>query len=150
MNSDFKDLLREFAHAGVEYLIVGGYAVMHYSQPRYTKDLDLWLNPTAENARRVTVAFARFGIPLIEIVEADFARPGTQYVIGREPMQIDFLTSLPGLEFEACWGRRQDAPLEEITICYLSRDDLRLAKRTAARLRDLADLEELDKFSEPE
>lgn len=150
MNSDFKELLQAFANAGVEYLIVGGYAVMHYSQPRYTKDLDLWLNPTLANAQRVSRAFARFGIPLIEIVEADLATPGTQYVIGRAPMQIDFLTSLPGLDFAACWEARATAQLEETEVYYLGLADLRKAKITAGRLRDLADLEELEKYSDPD
>jgi hypothetical protein len=147
MNSDFKELLQEFSNAGVEYLIVGGYAVMHYSQPRYTKDLDLWLNPTAENARRVSNSFRAFGIPLQEITEADLAVSGTQYVIGREPMQIDFLTSLPGLEFMPCWERRVTALLGQIPVHYLSKADLQLAKATAGRKRDWADLEELEKFS---
>ncbi|NIP96984.1 MAG: hypothetical protein GWO24_27550, partial [Akkermansiaceae bacterium] len=88
MNSDFKDLLRTFAEEGVEYLIVGAYAVIHHSQPRYTRDLDIWIRPNADNARRVARAFARFGIPLIEVKEEDFAEEGLQFVIGVPPSQI--------------------------------------------------------------
>src|SRR6478752_1482529 len=97
MNSDFKDLLRIFAEHHVEYLIVGAYAVIHYTQPRYTKDIDLWIKPSKENAARVARAFHEFGLPLIEVTQDDFAHPGLQYVVGASPCQIDFLTSLPGL-----------------------------------------------------
>jgi hypothetical protein len=80
MNSDFKDLLRVLSAHDVRFLVVGGYAVIHYSQPRYTKDLDLWLEPTEENARRFVRALAELGAPLLDITESDFAVPGTQYV----------------------------------------------------------------------
>jgi hypothetical protein len=73
MNSDFKELLQAFAKNEVRYLVVGGYAVMHYSQPRFTKDLDLWLEPDPENAGRVMAAFREFGMPLIDVTEQDFA-----------------------------------------------------------------------------
>lgn len=67
MNSDFKDLLRIFDEEKVEYLVVGAYAVMHHSQPRYTKDIDLWIKPSVENAARVAKAFDRFDLPLVEL-----------------------------------------------------------------------------------
>lgn len=91
MNSDFRELLQSFARHNVKYLIVGGYAVIHYSQPRYTKDLDLWIEPSAENARAVVRAFAEFGIPLIDITEKDLATEGTQFVLGVAPVMLDFL-----------------------------------------------------------
>ena len=95
MNSDFKDLLRIFEAEGVEYLIVGAYAVMHYTQPRYTKDLDIWLKPSPENAKRIAKAFLIFGVPMVGVTQADFEKEGLQYLIGMPPSQIDFLTSLP-------------------------------------------------------
>ena len=91
MNSDFKDLLRIFAEEEVEYLVVGGYAVIHYTQPRYTKDIDLWIRPSVDNAARVARAFHRFGLPLIEVTQHDFETKGLQYAIGVPPCQIDFL-----------------------------------------------------------
>ena len=72
MNSDFKDLLRIFAEEEVEYLIVGAYAVIHYTQPRYTKNNDLWIRPSVDNAAKVARAFHRFGLPLIEVTQEDF------------------------------------------------------------------------------
>ena len=101
MNSDFKELLQSLKDHQVEYPVVGGYAVIFHSQPRFTKDLDVWVKPDAENARRLMIAFQQFGIPLINIQESDFAKQGTQYMIGIPPSAIDFLTSIPGLEGRA-------------------------------------------------
>ena len=70
----------------MRYLVVGGYAAMHYSQPRFTKDLDLWLEPSPENAPRVRRAFEAFGLPLIDVTPEDFERESFQYMIGRAPV----------------------------------------------------------------
>jgi hypothetical protein len=145
MNSDFKDLLRLFAKHKVRCLVIGGYAVIHHTQPRFTKDLDLWIEPTPANAKRAAAAMREFGVPLIEITEKDLATPGTQFLIGRSPVQIDFLTSAPPLDFAACWKRRNRSSQEGFMIAYLSRDDLIAAKRHAGRQIDLADLEELER-----
>lgn len=145
MNSDFKDLLRIFVEEEVRFLVVGGYAVIHYSQPRYTKDLDLWIEPTPENARKLMRAFRSFGLPLIGLEESDFAEPGTQFSVGVPPCEIDLLTSLPGLEFTPCWENRQHSEEEGIFVPYLGKTDLVIAKRTAGRPQDLADLDELQR-----
>ena len=143
MNSDFKDLLHAFNEAGVRYLIVGGYAVIHYSQPRYTKDLDIWVEPSAENARRLLVALGEFGAPLLDLSEDDFMVPGTQLSIGVAPSEIDILTAVPGLEFSPAWENRVLSDEQGLPIAYLSRPDLITAKQTAGRHQDLADIEEL-------
>lgn len=144
MNSDFKDLLRIFEEEKVDYLIVGAYAVIHYTQPRYTKDIDLWIRPSKENAARVARAFYRFGLPLVEVTQSDFETGGLQYVIGVSPCQIDFLTSLPGLpDFEAASTSRSSESVEGIPIHFLGKADLIKAKTTAGRPQDLADLDEL-------
>ena len=142
MNSDFRDLLRCFAEADVHYLVVGGYAVIFHAEPRFTGDLDLWVEPTEENAKRVMRAFARFGLPLMGGIEADdFAKPGTQYMVGAAPCAIDFLTSVPGLEFSSAWERRVVVEDDDIIVNYVARTDLVTAKRTANRQRDKMDLE---------
>ena len=143
MNSDFNDLLRLFAKHEVRYLIVGGYAAMHYSQPRLTKDLDIWLEPSADNAVRVMRAFGEFGLPLIDVTREDFEKENLQYMIGRAPVLFDFLTSLPDLEFQACWETRATDSEEGFEISYLSKEALIVAKKKAGRIQDLADLDEI-------
>jgi hypothetical protein len=106
MNSDFKDLLQNLHEYDVRYLVAGGYAVIHHSQPRYTKDIDIWLDPTTENARKLMKAFLSFGVPMIGVTEEDFATPKTQFSIGVPPCEIDFLTSIPGLDFLTAWNNK--------------------------------------------
>ena len=143
MNSDFKDLLQSFANHKVRYLVVGGYAAMHYSQPRFTKDLDLWLEASSDNASRVMAAFSSFGLPLLNVTPEDFARESLQYMIGRSPVLFDFLTSLPGLDFAPCWERRLTDDLEGFPLYYLSKPDLIHAKTLAGRPQDLSDVAEI-------
>ena len=85
MNSDFRDLLRIFNAGKVRYLVVGGHAVMKYTEPRYTKDLDLWIEATPKNARAVFKALKEFGAPLANLTEADFSKEGFFYQMGRPP-----------------------------------------------------------------
>lgn len=143
MNSDFRDLLRSLHECEVRYLVAGGYAVIHHSQPRYTKDIDIWLEPSAENARKLMRAFLQFGIPMIGVTEADFAQPGTQFNLGVPPCAVDLLTTIPGLEFKAAWANRVISDEDDFPIYYLGKADLIKAKKKAGRPQDLADLDEL-------
>lgn len=123
--------------------------MIHYTQPRFTKDLDVWIEPSPLNAKHSAAAMREFGIPLIEITETDLATPGTQFMVGRSPVQIDFLTSVPPLEFASSWKRRKSSRHEDFRIHYLGLDDLRIAKAHAARQVDLADLEEIERIVVP-
>ncbi len=146
MNSDFRELLQALHECKVQYLVAGGYAVIHHSQPRYTKDIDIWLKPSQENAGKLMEAFFKFGLGLFEdITEEDFARPGTQFSIGVAPCEIDFLTTIPGIDFESAWDNKVVSVEQDFPIYYLSKMDLIAAKETAGRPQDLADLDELRK-----
>lgn len=143
MNRDFKDMLRLLGDHKVEYLIIGGYAVIRHTQPRFTKDLDIWLRPCVENAKRVAEALRAFGVPLVEVTEDDFAKEGLQFMIGVYPTAIDFLTSVPPLDFAAAWESRDVFDTTTGPLNYLSIPNLIRSKRTAGRLQDLADVEEI-------
>lgn len=145
MNQDFKDLLRLFAEHDVEYLIVGGYAVMHHAQPRYTKDLDLWIRPETGNARKVAKALTAFGVPLTEVTADDFAQEGLQFMIGIPPCAVDFLTTVEGIDFESAWDSRVQHLVDDVPVLYLSLCDLITTKQTVGRAQDLADIEELNR-----
>lgn len=143
MNSDFKEMLQLLNEEEVEYLVVGAYAVMHHTQPRFTKDLDIWLRPTPENAEKIVKAFKRFRMPFIDVTEEDFANEGLQYVVGNPPTMFDFLTSLPALSFPDAWERKSIGEQDGFKVYFLSPEDLIKAKTLAARPQDLADIEEL-------
>ena len=145
MNSDFREILLLFAKHEVKYLIVGGYAAMHYSQPRFTKDLNIWLQPDSANITPIMSAFQEFGMPLIDVCPEDFGREGLQYMVGRSPVLFDFLTSLPGMDFSVCWQTRNTVMDEEFPIFYMDIDSLIKAKKLAARPQDLIDIAEIQR-----
>lgn len=143
MNSDFKDLLRALNEAKARYLVVGGYAVIKHTEPRYTKDLDVWVSPDIENAKRVYSALQDFGAPLESVTVDDFTDASIVYHMGRAPARIDVLMSLRGLEFEGSWTNRVEAEFGDVATQFLSPQDLIINKRLVGRPQDLADVEGL-------
>ena len=139
MNSDFAELLNLFNANEVRYLVVGGYAVMLYAEPRYTKDLDLWIEPTADNAAKAFRALAEFGAPLSGLSPSDFAHEGFFYQLGLPPARIDILMSIDGVQFEEAWRNRKEASLGTQPAWFIGRDELIKNKRASGRHIDLHD-----------
>jgi len=139
MNSDFKDLLRAFNARGVRYLVVGGYAVIKYTEPRYTKDLDLLISREGDNPQRIMQALRDFGAPLTNVTAEDFSKEGVFYQIGVAPNRIDIITSASGLDFEAAYARREDSSIGDFSVPFIAREDLIDAKLAAGRPQDLVD-----------
>jgi hypothetical protein len=151
MHSDFRELLSTLNAHRVKYLVVGAYAVSIYAQPRATKDLDILVKADAENAGAVFAALAQFGAPLEGLTVADFAEPGAFFRMGREPVGVDVLTAIPGVEFDAAWQRRVEDVVDEasnLRASFISREDLIAAKLASGRPRDLADVDEMRKAEE--
>jgi predicted nucleotidyltransferase len=144
VNSDFSDLLRIFNANNVKYLIIGGYAVIHYAEPRYTKDLEVWISADKDNATAVYKALKEFGAPLAGPTEADFAEEGYFYQMGRPPMRVDILMGIPGLEFEKAWQNRVEVNFDGLTVKFISREDLIASKKASGRPQDLIDVDLLD------
>jgi hypothetical protein len=96
MYQDYKDLLSAFQSHGVKYLVVGGFAVIYYSQPRYTKDIDIFIKADRENATAIYAALAQFGVPFQGIALEDFTDPNSFFRFGSEPKGFDILPSIPG------------------------------------------------------
>jgi hypothetical protein len=144
VNQDYEDLFRVLNERRVKYLVVGAYAVIYYAEPRYTKDLDVWVEPTHENASRVWKALAEFGAPLEDISVDDFINPELIYQIGVEPNRIDIMMAVPGVEFAGAWNRRVTSSYGRETINILDLDDLIHAKKTTDRDSDRLDLKLLD------
>jgi hypothetical protein len=130
---------------------VGAYAVSAYAQPRATKDLDIWIKPDAENAKAVYAALAQFGAPLGGLTFADFAEPGPFFHMGDEPLAVDILTEIPGVDFDVAWERRVQDVIDAasgLNASIISRADLITAKLAAGRPQDLADVDAIRKAEE--
>lgn len=139
LNKDFEELLHHFNAVKAKYLIVGAYAVIHYTEPRYTKALDIWVAPTPENARRIYEALKQFGAPLKDVEEGDLANPSLVYRMGIPPNQIDIMMQVTGLRFDTAWRRRKRAAYGPEKVYILNRDDVIKAKEAAGRPQDLID-----------
>lgn len=142
-SADFKELLSLFAKHKVRYLIIGGYAVMRYSEPRFTKDLEILIAADRENAGAVYAALKEFGAPLEELTSEDFARPGYFYQMGRAPFRVDIMMSVPGINFEEAWKNREDFLLDDLSVPFISKADLIRTKEAAGSPQDLIDAENL-------
>jgi hypothetical protein len=139
VNSDFKELLNLFNAYRVKYLIIGGYAVIKYTEPRYTKDLDLWIRADAKNANAVFQALKEFGAPLTGLTPADFAEKGYFYQMGVPPVRVDILMSISGLTFDEAWPHRVKADFDGVPVLFIHRQDLIASKLAAGRPQDLID-----------
>jgi hypothetical protein len=151
MYQDYKDLLSAFHAHGVKYLIVGGFAVIFHAQPRFTKDLDLFIKADAANAQATYAALAEFGAALQNIHPEDFADRGSFFRFGRDPKGFDILPDIPGVDFDAAWERRVESvidPTSGLKANFISADDLIAAKLAAGRPQDIADADAIRKAAE--
>jgi hypothetical protein len=141
---DFKELLLAFNEHDVEYLIVGAHALAAHGHVRATKDLDLWVRPEEANAQKVLRALSDFGVPLTNLTADDLSRKETIFQIGLPPLRIDVITNIDGVEFEDAWPDRLETLFGGVPAFVISRHHLIKNKKTAARLQDLADVQELE------
>jgi hypothetical protein len=142
MEKDFRDILFALNAHKAKYLVVGGYAVSAHSEPRATKDLDLWIKTDPENSLAVYRALLQFGAPLDGISAEDFnQRAQTGFQIGVAPVRIDLLHHIDGLTFDEAWENRVEGMLDEnIPVYLISREDLVKNKLESGRPRDLLDI----------
>ncbi len=151
MYQDYKDLLSAFHAHGVRYLIVGGYAVVFHAQPRFTKDIDLFIKADPANAQATYDALTEFGAALQGIRPEEFATRGSFFRFGREPRGFDILPDIPGVEFDAAWERRVEGVIDAaagLKAFFISSEDLVAAKLAAGRPQDLADVDAIRKVPE--
>jgi len=146
VNSDFTDLLKLFNDNNVRYLVIGGYALIQYVEPRYTKDLDLWISTDKDNASAVYKALKKFGAPLAGLIEADFSEEGYFYQMGVPPVRVDILMGIPGGDFEQAWNNRNDVDFDELVVPFISRNDLIESKKASGRPQDLIDADLLSQI----
>jgi hypothetical protein len=145
LNSDFSELLQAFNAAGVKYLVIGGYAMAVHGFPRFTKDLDLWIEASPENARRTYDALRNFGAPLDDLTEEDLRDPEIVFQIGVAPVRADILVSITDVAFDVAWPQRIETHYGSIPVCVIGKEALIRNKRATGRPRDILDAEELER-----
>lgn len=143
VSKDYEDLFKALNASKIRYLVVGAYAVMNYTEPRYTKDIDVWVIPEMNDANKVYDALKKFGAPLSGISAADFKDKTMILQIGIAPVRIDIMIDVPGLNFEIAWQRRKKGTYGRASINILSKEDVIKAKTHASRPQDILDLEKL-------
>lgn len=142
---DQHDLLRVFIDEKVRFLVVGGYAFSAHAFMRATNDIDLWIEPTAENAQRVWTALGKYGAPLDahNLGLEDFHTPGLIYQMGIAPVRIDLITTIADIGFAEAWGQRIEAEISGMHVPVIGLAHLIRSKQAAGRPQDLLDVQSL-------
>jgi len=141
MTKDFEELFACLRHRNVR--VVGGYAVAFHGQPRFTKDIDVFVDPTPENADRLLAALTDFGFGGLGLTTSDFASPGKIVQLGVAPNRVDLLTTIDGVTFDEAWRGRVSGRYGKEVVDYIGRAELVRNKRASGRPQDLLDIEGL-------
>jgi hypothetical protein len=144
LNKDFREFIESLNLNKVKYLVLGGYAIAFHGHPRYTKDLDIWLELSEENALNVMKALDDFGFGSLDFTKEDFLHEGMVVQLGYPPNRIDLINSPDGVEFSECFNSKVEIEINGLTLYVIDLENLKKNKRASGRLQDLADLEKLE------
>jgi hypothetical protein len=139
----FIDFLGLLIKHNVKYLLIGGHAVNIYGYPRTTGDMDIWVEPTNENARKLVLAIDEFGFEASPILEMDFTKV-VVFDIGEKPATIEIMNHISGVDFVTAYAQKKDFQLEDLTINLIHLNHLLQNKKASGRHRDLDDIEQLE------
>ena len=142
-SQDFREFIELLIKNKAEYLIVGGYAVGIHGHPRYTGDLDIWLNSTPNNAEQILKSVNEFGFSSFKLTQTDFTKAGNVIQLGYPPLRIDLLTEIDGVSFEECFKNRKEVVIGGLKVNFIGYNDLLKNKKESGRLRDIDDIENL-------
>ena len=143
LQKDFSEFLSLCLSHEVRFMVIGGYAVVHHSRPRYTGDLDIWVEATEDNAKRVVQVLRDFGFHGSDVTTAMITEKKEIIRMGFEPMRLEIFTRIPGVDFSECYERRVLVKIGRMQVPFIGLEDLKTNKRASGRLKDLQDLEEL-------
>ena len=144
IRKDFKELLESLNAHEVEYIVVGAFALAWHGHPRYTGDMDLYVNPEPSNASRLMAALDDFGFGSLGLTQGDFTVPDQVIQLGVTPVRVDFLTSISGVDWRTAWACSVPGSYAETPVRYLGKAQYRSNKLASGRLKDLSDLESID------
>jgi hypothetical protein len=144
LSRDFREFIELLNESSVRYLVVGGYAVAFHGHPRYTKDLDVWVELSPENANKIIAALKKFGFGSLGLKAEDFLERDQIVQLGYPPNRIDILTTLKGLKFADCYKSKVAVEIQSLRIDFIDIENLKKNKRATGRPQDLADAENLE------
>jgi hypothetical protein len=147
MEKNFLDLLQLLNASKSKYMLIGGYAVGIHSEPRYTKDLDIWIDCSKPNAKKILKLLTEYGAPTDNLSEKDLATPGLIFIFGIAPQRVDIINHIKGADFKSCYARRVRKQVGKTEINVVSIKDLINLKKLAGRDQDKIDIAKLKKFS---
>jgi hypothetical protein len=143
VQTDFKELLELFNGHKVEYMIVGAYALAFYGVPRFTADIDIFVHPSPENAKKILSALTDFGFSSMNLTIEDFQNPNAVVQLGVPPVRIGIITSITGVTWEDADKGKQEGLYGDVPVYFLGKEQYITNKRATGRKKDLADLESL-------
>ncbi|MBV5260859.1 hypothetical protein FLX56_20795 [Synechococcus moorigangaii CMS01] len=143
LNQDFREFIQLLNDNQVKYLVVGGYAVAIHGHPRYTKDIDIWVEMSEENSRKLIMVLDQFGFGSLGITDEDFQTPDQIIQLGYPPSRINLITTPDGVNFNNCYQSKVEVSIDNMMIDFIDLENLRKNKLASGRLQDLADLENL-------
>jgi len=149
LNEDYQEMLHILSENEVKFLIVGAYALSAYGYPRATGDIDIWVEPTPENSRKLYRTLKTFGAPLHDINPKTFENPDVIFQIGIAPRRIDIITGIDGVDFEKAYNKKKLVKIDSETLPFISMEDLIRNKRSTGRERDRIDADFLDDLQNP-
>jgi hypothetical protein len=143
LDQDFREFLVLLNQNEVEYLVVGGYAVAFHGHPRYTGDLDIWVNATNNNLAILIKTIEQFGFESVPLKNIDFENEVIAFHLGTPPVRVDIMNKISGVKFNECYPRKEALTMDSLTIPYIAFNDLILNKKASGRYKDLSDIENL-------
>lgn len=146
VEKDFKEFIALLNKNSVRYLIIGGFAYSFYAEPRFTKDIDILIESSKENAEKILTVIKNFGFPDVGLTYKDFLEPSQIIQLGIAPLRIDIVSSIKGMDFKTAWKNRVIGLFGDIDAYFISKKDLIKSKRALGRKQDLADIEKLEKI----
>lgn len=145
VEKDFKEFIELLNNNGAKYLVIGGFAFAFYAKPRFTKDIDFFVEASEANSKKIIKALKQFGFGSMGLTDADFREPGQIIQLGYQPMRIDIVTTVTGLEFGDAWANRVTGKYGDVDCFFISKEDFIKNKQASGRPQDIADLKFLKK-----
>ena len=142
---DFIDFIQLLNDKEVKYMVVGAHALSLHGRPRYTGDLDIWIKPDKNNAKKMVMVIKEFGFETLGLSEDDFLRKNYVTQLGYPPLRIDILNSISGVDFDEAYHSKVETMINYLKVSFISENDFIKNKQTLGRAKDLGDIEALKK-----